>query len=100
MTYGATVGMNYRLKAWKPFGKIRILEGNRFLDNTFVSVAAGGQLQASRLTSEIGLVNSVGRTSACPPQMADTRIRLATIGIQILRYLAQKSNRFFGKFRR
>lgn len=60
MTYGATVGMNYRLKAWKPFGKIRILEGNRFLDNTFVSVAAGGQLQASRLTSEIGLVNSVG----------------------------------------
>ena len=60
MTYGATVGMNYRLKAWKPFGKIHILEGNRFLDNTFVSVAAGGQLQASRLTSEIGLVNSVG----------------------------------------
>lgn len=30
------------------------------MDNTFVSVAAGGQLQASRLTSEIGLVNSVG----------------------------------------
>ena len=60
MTYGATAGMNYRLKAWKPFGKIRILEGNRFLYNTFVSVAAGGQLQASRLTSEIGLVNSVG----------------------------------------
>ena len=60
MTYGATVGMNYRLKAWKPFGKMRILEGNHFLDNTFISIAAGGQFQASRLTSEMGLTNSIG----------------------------------------
>lgn len=60
MTYGATVGMNYRLKAWKPFGKMRILEGNHFLDNTFIGIAAGGQFQASRLTSEMGLTNSIG----------------------------------------
>lgn len=60
MTYGAVVGMNYRFKAWKPFGKIPILEGDHFLDNTFVSIAAGGQFQGSRLTSEIGLVNSIG----------------------------------------
>lgn len=60
VTYGATVGMNYRIKAWKPFGKIRTLEGDKFLDNTFVSIAAGGQLQASRLTTEMGLLKSVG----------------------------------------
>lgn len=42
MTYGATVGMNYRLKAWKPFGKIRILEGNHFWTIPFsASLPAG-----------------------------------------------------------
>lgn len=60
MTYGAIVGMNYRFKAWKPFGKIRTLEGDKFTDNTFISFAAGGQIQASRLTDEIGLTNSIG----------------------------------------
>ena len=62
MTYGAIVGMNYRFKAWKPFGKIRTLEGDKFTDNTFISFAAGGQIQASRLTDEIGLTNSIGAT--------------------------------------
>lgn len=60
MTYGAVVGMNYRFKAWKPFGKIRTLEGDKFMDNTFISIAAGGQFQASRLTNEIGLTKSIG----------------------------------------
>lgn len=60
MTYGAIVGMNYRFKAWKPFGKMRTLDGDKFLDNTFISFAAGGQIQASRLTDEIGLTNSIG----------------------------------------
>lgn len=60
MTYGAIVGMNYRFKAWKPFGKVPTLEGDEFLDNTFVSIAAGGQVQLSRLTDEIGLTNSIG----------------------------------------
>lgn len=60
MTYGAVVGMSYRFKAWTPFGKIRTLEGNHFLDNTFISIAGGGQFQASRLTSEVGLTNSIG----------------------------------------
>lgn len=60
MTYGAIVGMNYRFKAWKPFGKVPTLEGDKFLDNTFVSIAAGGQVQLSRLTDEIGLTNSIG----------------------------------------
>lgn len=60
MTYGAIVGMNYRFKAWKPFGKVPTLEGDKFLDNTFASIAAGGQVQISRLTDEIGLTNSIG----------------------------------------
>lgn len=30
------------------------------MDNTFLSIAAGGQFQASRLTSEMGLTNSIG----------------------------------------
>lgn len=53
MTYGATVGMNYRLKAWKPFRQ----------NNAYWKETAFGQylcqrcgwrteLQASRLTSE------------------------------------------------
>lgn len=89
MTYGATVGMNYRLKAWKPFGKMRILEGNHFLDNTFLSIAAGGQFQASRLTSEMG-TDKLHRPAHQPVcrQMADTGIRLTAVGIQIGRYLA------------
>lgn len=60
MTYGAVVGMNYRFKAWTPFGKMRTLEGSSFLDNTFISMAAGGQIQASSLMSEVGLTNSIG----------------------------------------
>lgn len=60
MTYGAIIGMNYRFKAWSPFGKTRTLEGSSFLDNTFISMAAGGQWQASRLTNEIGFKNSIG----------------------------------------
>ena len=60
VTYGATLGINYRFKAWAPFGKVRILEGDSFWDNTFISFAAGGQLQASRLTDEIGATNSIG----------------------------------------
>ncbi len=60
MSYGAVVGMNYRFKAWAPFGKMRTLEGDSFLDNTFVSIAGGGQFQASRLTDEVGLTKSIG----------------------------------------
>lgn len=30
------------------------------MDNTFIGIAAGGQFQASRLTSEMGLTNSIG----------------------------------------
>ena len=60
MTYGAVVGMNYRFKAWAPFGRMKILDGESFLDNTFISVAAGGQFQSSRLTDEIGLTKSIG----------------------------------------
>lgn len=60
VTYGATLGINYRFKAWTPFGKVRVLEGDSFLDNTFISFAAGGQIQASRLTDEIGVTNSIG----------------------------------------
>lgn len=60
LTYGAVVGMNYRFKAWEPFGKVRLLEGNSFLDNTFISFAAGGQFQSSRLTDELGLTNAIG----------------------------------------
>lgn len=60
MTYGAIVGMNYRFKAWTPIGNARTLEGDSFWDNTFISVAAGGQFQASRLTNELGITNAIG----------------------------------------
>ena len=60
MTYGAVVGMTYHLKPWKPFGGIKLLEGDELLDNTFVSIAGGGQFQLSRLTSELGLTKAIG----------------------------------------
>ena len=60
MTYGAVVGMTYHLKPWKPFGDIKLLEGDELLDNTFVSIAGGGQFQLSRLTSDLGLTKAIG----------------------------------------
>ena len=60
MTYGAVVGMTYHLKAWKPFGSTRLLEGESMWDNTFISVAGGGQFQWSKLTSELGVFNAIG----------------------------------------
>lgn len=60
MTYGAIVGMNYRFKAWTPIGNARKLEGDSFWDNTFISVAAGGQFQVSRLTNELGMMKAIG----------------------------------------
>ena len=60
MTYGAVVGMTYHLKDWKPFGGIRLLDGDKMLDNTFISVAGGGQFQISKLTNEIGLTKAIG----------------------------------------
>lgn len=60
MTYGAVVGMTYHLKPWKPFGSIKLLEGDKLLDNTFISVAGGGQFQISKLTNELGLGKATG----------------------------------------
>lgn len=60
VTYGAVVGMTYHLKPWKPFGGIEMLDGEKMLDNTFVSVAGGGQFQISRLTNELGLTKAIG----------------------------------------
>ena len=60
MTYGAVVGMTYHLKAWKPFGSTRLLEGESMWDNTFIGVAGGGQFQWSKLTNELGLTKAIG----------------------------------------
>lgn len=60
MTYGLIVGLNYRFKAWKPLGGMKTLNSEHFLDNTFISIAGGGQMQLSGLTKEIGLMKSVG----------------------------------------
>lgn len=60
VTYGAVVGMTYHLKPWKPFGGIEMLDGEKMLDNTFVSVAGGGQFQISRLTNELGVTKAIG----------------------------------------
>ena len=60
ITYGAVVGMTYHLKPWKPIGKLDLLDGDKFLDNTFISVSGGGQFQISRLTSDVGLFKAIG----------------------------------------
>lgn len=61
LTYGAVIGLNYRLKRWTPIGKrSRPLQEEHFLDNTFISYATGVQMQLSRLTREIGQLRSVG----------------------------------------
>lgn len=60
MTYGAVVGMTYHLKSWKPFGSIKLLDGDKLLDNTFISVAGGGQFQISELTSDLGVTKAIG----------------------------------------
>jgi len=60
VTYGAVLGATYHLKSWKPFGGIRMLEGDEILDNTFISVAGGGQFQVSKLTNELGLTKAIG----------------------------------------
>ena len=61
LTYGAVIGLNYRLKRWTPIGRrSRALQEENFLDNTFISYATGAQMQLSRLTGEIGRLRSVG----------------------------------------
>ena len=61
LTYGAVIGLNYRLKRWMPIGgRSRVLQEENFLDNTFLSYATGVQMQLSRLTGEIGRLRSVG----------------------------------------
>jgi len=60
ITYGAVVGMTYHIKPWKPFGGIEMLNGEEILDNTFVSMAGGGQFQISKLTNELGLTKAIG----------------------------------------
>ncbi len=60
MSYGAIVGMNYRFKAWRPIGKLKMLVGDDFLDNTFISVAAGGQWQSPLPTEGLGATQTMG----------------------------------------
>lgn len=60
VAYGATAGMTFRFKAWKPFGGDNRLEGDKLADNLFVDMAAGAQFQSSKLTSEIGVMKSMG----------------------------------------
>lgn len=64
ITYGAVVGMTYYLKPWKPFGGIDLLDGEKLLDNTFVSVSAGPQFQISKLTNELGMTKAIGPHTA------------------------------------
>lgn len=60
IAYGGMIGLSYHLKGWKPFGKnIKLLEGDGFLDNTFISMAYGGQFQSSELTKELGITKSM-----------------------------------------
>lgn len=60
LTYGAVIGLNYRLKKWTPIGRIRSLQEENFWENTFIDYAVGTQMQLSRLTREIGTINSIG----------------------------------------
>lgn len=60
LTYGAVIGMNYRLKKWDPIGRLRSLREENFWDNTFLSYATGIQVQGSKLTQDIGLASSGG----------------------------------------
>lgn len=64
LTYGAVIGLNYRLKKWTPIGRIRSLQEENFWENTFIHYAVGTQMQLSRLTKEIGTVNSIGSHTA------------------------------------
>ena len=59
VSYGATVGMNYRFKAWTPFGKVPHLKGDKIADNSFISIMGGAQLQSSELVQEVGMINSM-----------------------------------------
>lgn len=60
ITYGAVVGLNYRFKSWQPFGKMKLLDGQSFLDNTFIDLAGGVQFQSSKLSKEVGLLKGMG----------------------------------------
>lgn len=60
MTYGAVVGVTYHLKAWKPFGGIKMFEEDSMWDNTFISFSGGGQFQLSKLTNELGITKAFG----------------------------------------
>ena len=58
--YGAVVGVNYHMKSWKPLSTIQLLDGDKFLDNSFISISSGGQFQISKLTKELGLSKALG----------------------------------------
>ncbi len=58
--YGAVVGVNYHMKGWKPLSTIQLLDGDKILDNTFISISSGGQFQISKLTNELGISKALG----------------------------------------
>lgn len=61
MTYGVNLGINYRFKAWKRISpKARRLDGERFLNNTFINYGMGASMQLSDMVSELGAVKSMG----------------------------------------
>lgn len=60
LTFGAVAGLTYRFQAAPLTGRIKMLDGDGLTDHTFISFAAGGQVQLSDLAKEVGTLKSMG----------------------------------------